>query len=147
MNKLPLSPHMLAQEFVKDQPWRLLAICILLNQTNGVTQVKPMLADFFDEFTNPWRFLEADEAKVKQFIRPLGFQNIRYNRLVGMTKDWLAGKRPGTDKMYGVGLYAIQSYQIFCQGYLLPDPQDKELRRYVQWAKEEGYQHSEVCHA
>jgi methyl-CpG-binding domain protein 4 len=132
-----LSPLLLAQEFLRDKPWQLLATCILLNQTSG-KQVKPMLADFFENWPTPKHFLEASEIEVKKLIKPLGFQNIRYKRLIGMTKDWIDGMRPPGDKLYGVGVYATQSYEIFVLGYLISEPQDKELKHYVKWAQEEA---------
>lgn len=132
-----LSPLLLAQEFVRKQPWRLLAVCILLNRTNGMKQVKPMLADFFDNWPNPHALLNAPEDEVKSFLKPLGFQNVRYERLAGMSIGWLAGKRPPDDRLYGIGTYGKQSYEIFVQGYLITEPQDKELKRYVKWAQEE----------
>ena len=96
-----------------------------------------MLADFFDKWPNAQAFIEASPENVKKFIRPLGFQNIRFDRLYGMSEDWLSGKRPHTDKIKGVGLYALQSYDIFVGGYLIEEPHDKELNAYVKWAFEE----------
>jgi methyl-CpG-binding domain protein 4 len=132
-----LSPIMLAQEFVRNEPWQLLAICILLNRTNGVKQVKPMLADFFDAYPTPAALIDAPIERVKVALKPLGFQNIRYDRLVHMSRDWLSGKRPPNDKLRGVGVYGKESYEIFVLGYLLLEPHDKELKRYVRWAQEE----------
>jgi hypothetical protein len=126
---------MLAQEFLKDKPWQLLATCILLNQTDGKRQVKPMLADFFERWPTAEKLLIAHEQDVKSALRPAGFQNVKYLRLIGMSKDWLQGKRP-PEKLYGVGKYAVDSYKLFCQGYLVLDAEDKELKRYVQWARE-----------
>lgn len=132
-----LSPLLLAQEFVRKQPWRLLVVCILLNRTDGMKQVKPVLADFFDEWPTPERFIDAPPEDIRRFLKPLGFKNIRYDRLYDMSCDWLAGKRPPNDKLHGVGTYAIESYQIFVGGYLVEDPHDKELKAYVKWAKNE----------
>lgn len=128
---------MLAQEFLKDKPWQLLATCILLNQTDGKRQVKPMLADFFERWPDEETFLRALESDVKKMIRPLGFQNIRFTRLRNMSTDWHRGKRP-PEKIFGVGKYALDSYKLFVQGILISDAADKELKNYVQWARMEG---------
>lgn len=134
MKRLPLSPLMLAQEFLKDKPWQLLATCILLNQTDGKRQVKPMLADFFERWPDEETFLRALESDVKKMIRPLGFQNIRFTRLQRMSSDWYRGKRP-PEKIFGVGKYASDSYKLFVQGILISDAADKELQHYVEWAR------------
>jgi len=134
-----LSPLLLAQEFVRREPWQLLAVCILLNRTNGVKQVKPMLADFFEMWPTPQDFVNAQTSDVKATLKPLGFQNIRYERLLGMSADWLVGKRPPDDKLRGVGTYGQESYEIFVRGYLVEEPHDKELRHYVRWAQEERH--------
>jgi methyl-CpG-binding domain protein 4 len=128
---------MLAQELVRDDPWKLLAVCILLNRTNGVKQVKPMLADFFEAWPGPKAFLSAPVSDVKQVLKPLGFQNIRYDRLAGMSCDLLLGKLPPKDKLRGVGTYGKESFEIFCRGYLVVEPHDKELKKYCEWAREE----------
>ena len=97
-------------------------------------QVKPVLADFFDKWPNPDSFLNADVKEVKSFIKSLGFQ--------------MSGKRPHEQKIKGVGLYALQSYDIFVGGYLIEEPHDKELKSYVKWALEERRgDGSEVHHA
>ncbi len=132
-----LSPLLLAQEFVREDGWKLLAVCILLNRTSGVKQVKPMLADFFERWSSPLEFRDAVEADVKAALKPLGFQNIRYDRLAGMSRDWLDGRRPLRDRLRGVGTYARESYEIWICGYLPPEPHDKELKRYCEWGREE----------
>jgi adenine-specific DNA glycosylase len=131
--RLPLSPLLLAQEFVKDKPWQLLVVCILLNQTDGKRQVKPILADFFERWPDEEVFLRAPEGDVKKMIRSLGFQNIRYTRIRRMSVDWCQGKRP-PEKLYGIGKYAEDSYKLFVKGEIVGNVEDKELTKYVQWA-------------
>jgi methyl-CpG-binding domain protein 4 len=131
-----LSPYMLIQEFLRDEPWRLLVACIMLNQTSA-KQVHGVVNQFFERWPDEETFLRALDSDVKKMIKPLGFQNVRYNRLVMMTMDWYRGKRP-PEKIRGVGKYATDSFKIFCSGYLVQDVLDKELKNYVQWAKEEG---------
>ena len=131
-----ISPQRLAQELLRDNPWQMLVACILLNQTNGMKQVKPMLGEFFARWPDADALLAADEADIKAALRPLGFQNIRVRRLVGMSRDWNDGKRPPA-KLYGVGKYAEDSYNLFVARYLVLDVQDKELKRYVEWAQQQ----------
>lgn len=131
-----LSPYMLIQEFLRDDPWRLLVACIMLNQTSA-RQVHGIINEFFEMWPTPGDFLAADPDDVKDVIRGLGFKNVRYKRLVGMTRDWLDGRRP-PERIHGVGKYAQDSFKIFCEGYIVEDVSDKELKNYVRWSKEEG---------
>ncbi len=140
-----LSPLMLIQEFLRDEPWKLLVACIMLNQTTA-KQVHRIINEFFDRYPNPYAFLGADVWEVKPLIRSLGFQNRRYKRLWKMTRDFInnetLGLRLDPEKLHGIGKYGADSYKIFCEGYLISDPKDKELRNYVRWAKEYSCEYS-----
>ena len=130
-----LSPYLLIQEFLRDDPWKLMVAVIMLNQTSA-KQVWPILPEFFDRWPDANAFLHAPTDEVKQLIRSLGFKNVRYDRLLGMTLDFLVGVRP-PQKVFGLGKYGIDSYQMFCEGVLVPDVQDKELKNYLHWAMAE----------
>jgi methyl-CpG-binding domain protein 4 len=129
-----LSPLMLVQEFLRDEPWRLLCACIMLNQTSA-HQVWQILPEFFERYPDPDALVAADPDDVRDLIRSLGFQNRRCERLLGMTLDWMSGRRP-PEHLHGIGKYASDSYRIFIGRYLDQehDIQDKELRKYCHWA-------------
>jgi endonuclease III len=136
-----LSPYLLIQEFLRDKPWQLLTACIMLNQTTA-KQVWKILPNFLERYPDPETFLIASEAEVKQLIRSLGFVNRRYERLQKMTADFIdyqiVGAKLDPENLHGIGKYASDSYRIFCEGYLLLDVLDKELKRYVRWAQEQA---------
>lgn len=137
-----LSPYMLVQEFLRDEPWKLLCAVIMLNQTSA-RQMWRILPDFFDRYPDPAELIIASEDEVKGAIKSLGFMNRRYERLFGMSVDFVTnvpvipreGMRRG---MYGIGKYGQDSYRIFCEGVLVEDVTDKELRNYVRWARSQG---------
>lgn len=135
-----LSPYALIQEFLRDDPWHLLVACIMLNQTSA-KQVHRVMHHFFERWPLPQDFILSDEEEVKSVIQPLGFKNRRYQRLMNMTRDFINNETAGTRlnplQLHGIGKYGADSYKMFCEGYLVPDVLDKELKNYVRWAKEE----------
>lgn len=130
------------QENYRDDPWGLLVGCILFNMVHG-TKALPVLENFLKIWPNARRFLDEQplsEEIVVSMFRPLGFHHRRYDRIIRMSIDFL-DLRPdlnqGVDilRLHGIGKYAADSFNIFCRGELTEDVQDKELRRYVEWAK------------
>ena len=104
---------------------------IMLNQT-GRKPVKMTLPEFLYWFPTPYALLNADEEFVKSIIKPLGMANVRYNRLVGMTKDYLTWDGDDATMLYGIGKYGSDSYEIFFKQNYSVEPTDKELKRYLQ---------------
>jgi len=148
-----LSPYMLIQEFLRDEPWKLLVACIMLNQTRA-KQVHGIINEFFARYPTPEDFFLADATQAKRLLKSLGFMNRRYERLhrmtIGFINNTTLGIKLDCENLHGVGKYAADSFKIFCQGYLVEDVKDKELKNYVRWAKEEaesrGVYGPERCH-
>ena len=132
-----LSPYMLIQEFVRGNSWKIFFVCILLNKTSA-KQVWRIVPSLFEKYKDSTDFLKADADEVKEIIRPLGFKNVRYDRLRKMSEDiengWKFTAREKTPR--GIGKYGMDSYILFVSNYLIDDVLDKELLHYVQWAKE-----------
>lgn len=141
---LEISPYSLIQEKLRDKPWQLLVACIMLNQTSA-KQAQPVWEKFFERWSLP-EDIVTDKAGPEKIIedmtsmlRPLGFQNRRGHRIRCMTYDYIA-YRPDLDisavnKLYGIGKYAADSFFMFVGGKIVDDVKDKELRKYVEWAK------------
>lgn len=133
------------QEEFRDEPWKLLVGCILLNQVSAKV-AKPIWQEFFKKYPTPQSLLGAPTsqalADMTVLFRPLGFQNRRSVRVLCMTGDFL--KWDGADplSLYGVGKYAADSYNMFVKGRIVDDVKDKELRNYVEWSKS-IYSHGE----
>lgn len=129
------SPFNLIQEELRDEPWRLLVACIMLNLTN-IVQVRPIIALFFEKYPDCTSVTPDDEAAIAELIRPLGLYNRRAKSIVKMSLAYQRGWSVITD-LPGVGKYAADSYRIFCEGRLDDvQPTDKKLLKYIGWARE-----------
>jgi methyl-CpG-binding domain protein 4 len=111
--------------------WEHFVGVIMLNQT-GRKIVKQVLPEFLYWFPQPKNLLEADEAFVKSIIAPLGMVNVRYTRLVEMSKDYLTWTGNDATMLYGIGKYGSDSYEIFFKKNYTVQPTDKELKRYLE---------------
>ncbi|KAJ7706038.1 DNA glycosylase [Mycena rosella] len=152
----------LIQEFVADDPWKLLVAVTLLNKTSGKLAI-PVFWNIMDMYPTPWALSQASELALVTLIRPLGTQNIRAKRLISLSRAYLQDppshrderpsramgppisprkreKYPPTpiSHLPGAGAYALDSYRIFCSGpaseeWKEVNPSDKELIRYLKW--------------
>jgi len=104
---------------------------IMLNQTNR-KMVKSVLPEFLYWFPTPVVLIQADEEFVKSIIAPLGMVNVRYNRLVRMSTDYLTWDGEDATMLYGIGKYGSDSYEIFFKNNYSVEPTDKELKRYLE---------------
>lgn len=103
----------------------------MLNQT-GRKPVKTTLPEFLYWFPTPLALLQANEEFVKSIIQPLGMVNVRYKRLMRMTEDYLTWDKNDATKLYGIGKYGSDSYEIFFKNNYSVQPTDKELKRYLE---------------
>lgn len=125
MNKLRI-----IQEDYKDDPWKVLVCCILLNQTNN-KQVRPLIEEFFIKWPTSFHVEKEDTLEISQFIRTAGFQNLKAKRLKEFSEVWSKGERD-PDKFPGVGKYGKEAWRIFIlndHGFI---PSDKKLRMYLE---------------
>jgi methyl-CpG-binding domain protein 4 len=126
----PLRDDLMVQQQVKNS-WEHFVGVIMLNQT-GRKPVKTCLPEFLYWFPNPHALLSADEDFVKSIIQPLGMVNVRYKRLVGMSRDYLTWNGDDATMLYGIGKYGSDSYEIFFKNNYSVMPTDKELKRYLE---------------
>jgi hypothetical protein len=108
---------------------------IMLNQT-GRKPVKTVLPIFLDRWRTPGAFFRAffylkQEQEIRDIIWPLGMVNVRYKRLCQMTEDFLTWDHEDATKLYGIGKYGADSYEIFFKQNYQVEPTDKELKRYL----------------
>jgi methyl-CpG-binding domain protein 4 len=92
---------------------------------------------FWHKWPNPYSFLQATPDEVRDVIWSLGMVNRRYDRLTQMTLDFMEWDGNEADKLYGIGKYGSDSYEIFFKNNYTVEPTDKELIRYL---KEEIYE-------
>jgi hypothetical protein len=58
--------------------------------------------------------------------------NRRYDRLIQMTLDFMEWDGVDATKLYGIGKYGSDSYEIFFKNNYSVNPTDKELKRYLE---------------
>ena len=126
----PLRDDLMVQQQINNS-WEHMVGVIMLNQTSR-KPVKLTLPEFLYWFPTPYALLQADEDFVKTILAPLGMLNVRYNRLVRMSKDYLTWDGKDATMLYGIGKYGSDSYEIFFKQNYSVEPTDKELKRYLE---------------
>jgi len=126
----PLRDDLMVQQQIRNS-WEHMVGVIMLNQT-GRKSVKTTLPEFLYWFPTPHALINADEEFVKSIIKPLGMTNVRYKRLLGMSRDYLTWNGVDATDLYGIGKYGSDSYEIFFKQNYSVQPTDKELKRYLE---------------
>jgi methyl-CpG-binding domain protein 4 len=111
--------------------WQHMVAVIMLNQTTRKA-VKYVLPAFLERWGTPGAFLWAMDTDVKDIIWPLGMGNVRFKRLKLMTADFMSWNGEDATKLYGIGKYGSDSYEIFFKKNYAVQPTDKELKRYLE---------------
>ena len=131
----PVSPYGLIQETLWPSEWKILVVCIMLNQTQR-KQVEPIAREFFKLWPTAQDFMNVDPESVVTLLTPLGFGNRRTDNLIKMTKHYLTAPWEHARELPGIGGYAARAWEIFCLGELGDEPpNDHALVRYYDWAK------------
>lgn len=125
----PLRDDLMVQQQI-DSDWQHFVGVIMLNQT-GRKAVKSVLPEFLYWFPTAYALLNGEEDFVKSIIKPLGMVNVRYNRLIRMSQDYLTWDGNDATMLYGIGKYGSDSYEIFFKKNYSVQPTDKELKRYL----------------
>ena len=70
MNKWipPKSPYDLLQERFWPNEWKILVVCLMLNQTSR-KQVEPMIQDFFLRYPDPMSILDSRDEDLFLILR------------------------------------------------------------------------------
>ena len=124
---------MLDELMVQEQisgAWQHMVAVIMLNQT-GRKQVKTVLPHFLHHWPTAELFLQANSSQVIYVIRPLGMFNRRYHTLHQMTVGFLSWDGVDAQRLYGIGKYGSDSYEIFFKNRRDIVPNDHELCRYL----------------
>jgi methyl-CpG-binding domain protein 4 len=126
----PLRDDLMVQQQITNS-WEHMVGVIMLNQT-GRKAVKTTLPEFLYWFPTALSLLHANEEFVKSIIQPLGMVNVRYNRLIRMSQDYLTWDGKDAEELFGIGKYGSDSYEIFFKKNYSVNPTDKELKRYLE---------------
>jgi endonuclease III len=142
--KLQISPYNTRQEEYREDPWKMLMVCFMLNQTSH-KQVDQVRHEFFDRFPTPEALVAAEESEIASMIKTLGFYNRRAKSWKEFSKQWIeAVEEYGTsvplsvlEDMRGVGRYAMDSWKVFQLFQYDTEVDDHVLNWYVDWARQE----------
>lgn len=132
----PLRDDLMVQQQLPDGfncsngAWQHMTAVIMLNQT-GRKAVKSVAPVFWQRWPGAYSFLQATPDEVRDVIWSLGMVNRRYDRLAQMTLDFMEWDGDQADKLYGIGKYGSDSYEIFFKHNYAVEPTDKELQRYL----------------
>tara|TARA_Y100001972_G_C7644031_1_gene323560 strand:- start:355 stop:741 length:387 start_codon:yes stop_codon:yes gene_type:complete len=110
--------------------WQHMVAVICLNQT-GRKKVKKVLPAFFNKFPDPSSLLQSDRDTIADMIKTLGMHNVRAQRIWRMTEDYLKWDGEDATRLFGIGKYGSDSYEIFYKNNIPENIQDKELKKYV----------------
>ena len=120
---------LMVQQQVKNV-WQHMVGVICLNQT-GRKKVKKVLPGFFKKFSTPEQLFKSDRETIAEMLKDLGMKNVRAHRIWRMTEEYLTWDGEDATKLFGIGKYGSDSYEIFYKNRIPDNVQDKELRRYI----------------
>jgi methyl-CpG-binding domain protein 4 len=125
----PLRDDLMVQEQISGT-WQHMVAVMMLNQT-GRKQVKMVLPRFLERWPDANSFLASVPGDVIEIIEPLGMYNRREHSLRRMSEDWKTWDGNDATKLYGIGKYGSDSYEIFFNKRRDIIPTDHELCRYL----------------
>ena len=126
------SPSNLLQEQYRKEPWKMMVLCIMLNQTH-YKQVYKVKDEFFRRWPSPEKAIQADPGQMKKLLKPLGFSNRRYITIWKFSRQYQTGAWTSIDELYGIGKYGKHSWMIFLENKIPSDVTDKKLKEYLEW--------------
>lgn len=142
---VPMSPFKYRQEIYREDPWKMLLVCMMLNQTSYI-QVDKVRDEFFSVFPSADVLKEAKDDEIIEIIRPLGFYNRRAKVWKKFSQAWIDWDGNDIKDLPGVGKYASDSWKIFQEGIFNIEVEDKELKKYLLWINESGYNKTSNSH-
>ena len=137
----PPSDLQLLQEYYAHDAWQLLVACVLMSRVSSWATKHDCISRFFERFPTPTDALAAKPDEVLEIIRPLGLFPNRYRSVVEVSARVLdvepldVGAEVGVNKIYGVGEFGIDSFEVFARGNVGVNPGDKTLQSFVSWQK------------
>lgn len=136
--KIKIRNFRLLQDIYKNDPWKMLVCCIMLNLTTR-KQVDKVRHKLFKKYPNPGDLANAVVSELSKMLTPLGMQNKRAMTLIRFSKEYLDGFNDPSE-LYGIGKYAKDSWEIFQRNNLNVQPNDKVLNLYLATALEQQTQ-------
>ena len=119
----------LLQEIYQPDGWKMLTCCMLLNLTNR-KQVDTVRDELFKRYPTPKDMMNANQSELAELLKPLGLYNRRAKSLKKMSEGYVKGFK-SVDELYGIGKYAMDSWEIFQNNNRNVNPTDKVLLAYL----------------
>ena len=119
----------LLQEIYQPDGWKMLTCCMLLNLTNR-KQVDTVRDELFKRYPTPKDMMNANQSELAELLKPLGLYNRRAKSLKRMSEGYVKGFN-SVDELYGIGKYAMDSWEIFQNNNRNVNPTDKVLLAYL----------------
>jgi methyl-CpG-binding domain protein 4 len=145
-NPPPPSPDSLLQEFYAHDTWSLLVCCILMSRVSSWETKHGCISSFFKEYPTPSSLSDSDPAVVREIMHPLGLFENRMKALLSLNHKFLTMPDFKVDltkenKIYGIGQFGVDSFNIFCKSNTKCKPSDKTLASYCNWHKRQSTEH------
>lgn len=121
---------LMVQQQVRNE-WEHMVGVICLNQSYRKS-VKRVLPELFKQYPTPELLLEGDIDILERILVPCGLNKIKALRIKRMSKDYLTWDKNDATKLYGIGKYGSDSYEIFFKKNYNINPTDKELLKYLE---------------
>ena len=138
----PPSDLQLLQEYYAHDAWQLLVACVLMSRVSSWATKHDAISAFFARYPTPTAALAATPDDALAILRPLGLFPNRFRSVVEVSTAVLSDVRPldvgmeaGKNKIYGVGEFGVDSFEVFVRGNLESKPADKTLQAFVAWQK------------
>lgn len=140
----PPSKLQLLQEYYAHDAWMLLIACALMSRVASVALKHECISNFFEQFPTPSAALEARAEDVFEIIKRLGLFPGRMRTIVEVSTRFLTdtgefevGLEPER-KIYGIGEFGVDSFEIFARGDVRRKPKDCNLQAFCAWQKRHG---------
>lgn len=140
----PPSPMQLLQEYYAHDAWQLLIACALMSRVASGALKHECISNFFAKFPTPSAALAADSQDVFEIIKRLGLFPGRMRTIVEVSTKFLletgefeVGLEPEL-KIYGIGEFGVDSFEIFARGDVGRKPKDCNLQSFCAWQRRHG---------
>ena len=124
-----LRDDLMVQQQVANS-WEHMIGVICLNQSHR-KPVKRVLPALLKRYPTPERLLRGRHKTLEKILELCGLGKVKAKRIRRMTEDYLTWDGNDASKLYGIGKYGSDSYEIFYKNNYTTNPTDKELKRYL----------------
>jgi methyl-CpG-binding domain protein 4 len=126
--RVKLIQEEIAERRRKSWRWQVVVASVMLNRCTGAA-VRRVLPAFFEYYPHPLDAAFANPRDMAEVLETLGLQHRRAEKIQALSRQWLC--RVPVERMFGVGQYALDSFNIFARGERCAPSGDRQLLRYL----------------